>query len=134
MARRRRTTAAYTPQPAVTAWQQEQRQKAAAGAAPSHLYAARAPATGELRTAQSRPRAESNTEQVTVSADQLEAQAQRASQSRTPPDRCRCDEGDSSSQRTARRVDGGSGPSQAGHRPGRHAVSQRGSREITGSL
>jgi hypothetical protein len=35
---------AYTPQPSVAVLQQEQRQKAAAGAAPSHLYAARTPA------------------------------------------------------------------------------------------
>jgi hypothetical protein len=82
-----RTTAAYTPQPAVTAWQQEQRQKVAAGAALSHLYADRAPATGGSHgTVAAAP--ENNSEQVTVSSDRLEAQAQpaaRFAQMNQPP-------------------------------------------------
>jgi hypothetical protein len=69
-----RTTAAYPPQPAIAAWQQKQRHKAIAGAAQSHSYAAREPATGGTVT----DAPESSSEQVTVSADRLEAQAQPA--------------------------------------------------------
>jgi hypothetical protein len=73
--------AAYTPEPAVTAWQQEQRHKAAAGATSSqssHLYADRAPAPPASVNGTDGGAAESSTGQVTVSADQLETQSQPA--------------------------------------------------------
>jgi hypothetical protein len=82
-----RTTAAYTPQPAVTAWQQGQRQKATAGAASSHLYAGSTPAPAGVHATEGAA-AGSSTGQVTVSSDRLQAQAQpaaRFAQMNQPP-------------------------------------------------
>ncbi len=66
-----RTTAAYTREPAVAAWQEEQTQKAAGGAASRRLNAARATATASMRGTAGGT-AGSGTEQGTVSAPQLE--------------------------------------------------------------
>ena len=61
-----RTTAAYTPEPAVEAWQQERQQKAAAGSEQRRLYAARAAAPASARGTDGGA-AGSGNEQVTVS-------------------------------------------------------------------
>jgi hypothetical protein len=78
-----RPTAAYTPEPAVDAWQQERQQKVAAGAAQRHLYAARTPAPGSVRGTDGGA-AGSSTEQVTVSSPQIEKQAQPAPRPAAP--------------------------------------------------
>ena len=71
------TTAAYTPEPPVDAWQQEQERKAATATAQRRLYAARAPTPASVHGADGGA-AGSSTGHVTVSSPQVEKQAQPA--------------------------------------------------------
>jgi hypothetical protein len=75
-----RPTAAYTPEPAVEAWQQERQQKAAAGTEQRRLNAARARAPDSVHGGA----AGGSSEQVTVSVDQLVPQAQQAARPAVP--------------------------------------------------
>jgi hypothetical protein len=72
-----RTTATYTPEPAVDAWQERQ-EKAAAGSEQRRLYAARAAAPTSARGTDGGAAAGSSTRQATVSSPQPEMQAQPA--------------------------------------------------------
>jgi len=71
-----RTTATYTPEPAVDAWQERQ-EKAAAGSEQRRLYAARAAAPTSARGTDGGA-AGGSSQQVTVSVDQVAPQAQPA--------------------------------------------------------